>query len=127
MKNALLTILVLMSSVGFADGVKLERHAQVIRVNSVSTELIGEGFPSTSVKVTATFSNSCTAPKSDELVAIVQYTKNYENLEIALGMESDRVCPAVFKPVMVTLDLGEYTKPNDGLFEKISVNGKVAK
>ncbi len=116
----------MMSSLSYAAEVKLERHAQPIRVNSVSAELVGQGFPSTEVKVTATFSNSCTAPRENELVAITQYSSNFDDLKISLGMESNRACPAVFKPVTITLDLGQYTKPNDGSFDKVIVNGKVA-
>ncbi len=126
MKYVLLSTLFLMSSLSFADDPKLERHAQLVRVGSVIKEVVGQGHPSTKLKVTATFSNSCVVPNSDELVAITQYSKDFRNLDIALGYESHRVCPAVYKPVTVTIDLGTYTKPNDGLFERITVNGKGA-
>lgn len=124
MKNLFLASLIVVSN--FAGAVEVGRQAHPVRVDSVRTEIVGEGFPSTRVLVTATFGNSCEVPRSNELVTIAQYSRNYDTLILALGQESHRVCPRVYKPVTVTLDLGTFTKPNDGLFRKITVNGKSA-
>lgn len=108
--------------------IKAERTAQPVRVDSVRTEIVGEnGFPSTQVYVTATFSNSCTVPFPKEFVKVAQHGNNFQTLSLTLAEESNRICPAVYKPVTVTIDLGQYTKPNDGLFSKVIVNGVVAK
>lgn len=126
MKNYLVTGLIFASTLSVANEIKVDRSAYAVRVNSVSTEIIGHGFPSTQVKVSATFGNKCEVPHSEDLVKIVQYSKDFRNLVISLGDESNRICPAVFLPVTMTLDLGIYTKPNDGLFSKVIVNGKAA-
>lgn len=133
MKNLFLASMMLISTFAVADevsvsaAVKVGRQAQPVRVNSVSTEGVGaHGFPSTRVLVSATFGNSCEVPRPSELVTIPQYSRNFDTLVLALGSESQRACPAVYMPVTVTLDLGTYTKPNDGLFRKITVNGKAA-
>lgn len=108
--------------------VKATRQADPIRVDSVTTIIEGEfGFPQVHVYAKATFSNSCRVPTSKELITIPQYEDNYRFLNLSVGNESRRMCPAVYKPVTVTVDLGVYTKPTDGLFSKIVVNGKEAR
>jgi hypothetical protein len=127
MKTYLVTSLIFASTLSLANEIKVDRSAHAVRVNSVSTEIIGHGFPSTQVKASATFGNECEVPQSEELVKIVQYSKDFRNLVISLGDQSTRLCPAVYRPVTVTLDLGLYTKPNDGLFSNVIVNGKSAR
>lgn len=127
MKNLFAAGLVLASSLAFAGDIQVERNAQPVRVNSVQLEIVGEqGFPQTQVSVSATFSNKCRVPHSDELVQIVQHSKDFRTLNITLGEEGNRICPAIYQPTTVTIDLGTFTKPNDGLFSKVTVNGKSA-
>lgn len=133
MKNLFLASVMLVSTFAVADelsaerAIKVGRQAQPVRVNSVLTQTVGEhGFPSTRVLVKATFGNSCEVPRPNELVTITQFSKNFDSLVLTLGEESLRACPAVYMPVTVTIDLGTFTKPNDGFFRKITVNGKVA-
>ena len=133
MKNLFLASLMVISSFAMAEemttgnAIKVGRQAHPVRVNSVQTEIVGHGFPSTRVLVTATFGNSCQVPRSNELVTVAQYAHSYDDLVLTLAEEAHRVCPAVYMPVTVTLDLGTFTKPNDGLFHKITVNGKEAR
>jgi hypothetical protein len=127
MKALLLALPLFVSSLALADGITVDNQADVVRVDSVSTEIIGQGFPSTKVTVRATFGNPCMVPNSKELVSIVQYSKNYDQLLISLGQISMRICPAVYKPTPATIELGTFTRPNDGLFTKIIVNGVEAK
>lgn len=138
MKLALDLVLasLVMSALSFADisvqplgEMKVEKQGYQVRVDSVTTETVGEhGFPSTIVKATGTFSNSCVAPDLEELVVIPQYTNNYRNLSLILvSTAGNRACPMIYKPVTVTFVLGPYTKPNDGLFSKVTVNGVKAK
>lgn len=127
MKHTIFAILALVSAVSVADEVRVGRQAHPVRVNAAFLEIVGDGFPSTEVRVTATFGNFCEVPLSDELVTITQYSKNFDNLNISLGIESERACPAVYQPVTATIFVGLFTRPNDGLFERITVNGKVAK
>ena len=131
MKNVLLGAMLVISGLAGADelspAIKVGRQAPAVRVDSVMTETVGEhGFPSTRVLVRATFGNRCAVAKSNELISITQHSKNFEDLNITLANESHRVCPAVYAPVTVTIDLGLFTKPNDGHFRQISVNGKLA-
>ena len=108
-------------------GIKVTREVQPIRVDSVVVRTVGgHGFPSQQVLVSSTFGNSCEVPTTKELVRLVKGSSNFQSLSITLASESQKICPAVYKPVTVTIDVGTFTKPNDGLFSKISVNGKVA-
>lgn len=93
-------------------------------VDSIDVSIVGEhGWPMQDVKVQATFSNACEVPEADELVMIVNYADGMDTLLIALGRESDRVCTREYAPVTVTIALGQYVRPADGLFSKIVVNG----
>jgi hypothetical protein len=127
MKKVFLSVLVLGSMVASAAEVEGIRSAAAVRVDSVKAELVGTGFPVTEVSVQATFGNSCQVPRSEELVSIVNYSKNYDALVISLGDESRTICPAVYQPVTVTIKLGQFTRPNDGTFSKITVNQVAAK
>ena len=128
MKKLLVTALILVSTVGRANEIEGIRNVNAVRVNSVTATQVGEfGFPSTEVKVQATFGNSCQVPNSDELVSIVNYSKNFDQLIISLGNQSERMCPMVFMPVTVTINVGTFTRPNDGMFSKITVNQVVAR
>lgn len=122
MKKVILSVLVLVSAVSQAKPIEGIRSAQAVRVNSVQAVNVGSGFPVTEVSVRATFSNACRVPKANELVSIVNYSKNFDELVIALGSESHRMCLADYRPVTVTISLGRFTKPNDGHFSEISVN-----
>ena len=131
MKKLFLASMMVVSAFAVADDsditLKVGRHANPVRIDSVSTEAVGEqGFPSTRVLVRATFGNKCTVPRANELVTIAQHTNHYENLVLTLGSEVRRMCPMHYMPVTVTIELGTYTKPNDGLFREITVNGKAA-
>jgi len=127
MKKVFLSVLVLMTTVASAQEIEGIRGAATVRVNSVKATLVGSGFPTTEVTVRATFSNSCEVPHADELVAIVNYSKNYDVLDIALGDTSERMCPQVYRPVTVDIKVGSFTRPNDGKFSRVIVNQVVAK
>lgn len=104
--------------------VKVGKQAHQFKIDSVNVKMVGEhGFPSSHVFATATFGNSCTVPLPNELISMVQYSKNFDSLILSVGSISKRICPAVYMPETVTLDLGIYSRPNDGLFSLISVNG----
>ena len=127
MKKYLVAALLVVSSFSQAREITGIRQAGLVQVKSVQAEAIGHGFPVTEVKVTAVFGNSCEVPSAEELVSIVNYSKNFDQLIISLGVESERVCPQYYAPETVTISVGQFTKPNDGLFSKITVNGKVAR
>ncbi len=139
MKKYLFSALVLVSSVASAgvirvgvpglpvipsvDSIRDVRQAGAVQIMSVQTQAVGEqGFPSTQVKAIAQFGNKCEVPTGDELVTVVTYSKNYDSLYIALGNTSERICPQVFAPVTMTIELGQFTRPNDGNFKSIAVN-----
>lgn len=123
MKKAILSVLFLSSVVSQAADIQGIRSATAVRVNSVEVTNVGEhGWPVAQVKVQATFSNRCMVPKADELVVIANYSENYDALILSLGSQSDRMCTMEYRPVTVTINLGQYTKPNDGMFDSISVN-----
>ena len=124
MKKLFFVIPMVVSMMSFAaDEIKVERRAQPLRVKSVSTETVGHGFPSTVVRVTAVFSNRCVAPTANEAVVISQYTHGFDDLVLTVASESKRMCLDVYQPVTMTYNLGTYTKPNDGFFKNIIVNG----
>jgi len=127
MKNLLLVLPFFLSSLALADGIKVENQASPVGVSKVSTEIVGQGFPSVKVTVHATFSNPCMVPKASELVSIVRYQENYSELIITLGEMSARMCTANFSPTPAVIELGIFTRPNDGNFNKIVVNGVEAK
>lgn len=106
------------------ETLKPGKTASPVRVDSVITRSVGEhGFPQTQVSVRATFGNSCVVPFPDELVQITEGRDNFNTLNITLGSTDRRMCTMLFQPVTVTIDLGTHTKPNDGNFSKIVVNG----
>lgn len=115
------------ASTALADDIVPARSAQKVRIDSVQVTIEGEqGWPMQRVKVTATFSNSCHVPFPSELVKLVDYTDDMNTLQIVLASESDRACIAVYAPKTVTIDLGSYVRPADGLFDRIEVNGMLA-
>ncbi len=123
MKKTILSALLFVSAVGQASQIEGIRSANAVSINSVQAVNVGEhGFPVTEVSVLATFSNRCQVPAANELVSIVNYSKSYENLNIALGSEKHRMCTMEYMPVTVTIKLGRFTKPNDGHFSSITVN-----
>lgn len=100
--------------------------ARKIRIDTVQTTVEGAPWPQTVVKVTATFGNACVVPHADELVLISDYQDNYDTLDLTVASISDRMCTMEYAPVTVTINLGAFVRPNDGLFETIKVNGIVA-
>lgn len=124
-----LASLMMFSTLSHADEpLKVIQQLTPVRVDSVSTEIVGNGFPSTHVEVQATFSNSCVVPNQQELVVVPVYSASFSTLNLTLAsLPSERVCPMIYRPVTVTLYLGLFTRPNDGLFDQILVNGIAAK
>lgn len=124
MKSLIAAALLLTPAFAQAADLVPANKAHAVRINAVTATFEGEhGWPMTRVKATATFGNSCVVPKPSELTVISQYTDSYTSLALTLASSSNRACPAVYAPVTVTIDLGTYVKPNDGLFSTISVNG----
>lgn len=129
MKTALIASLALVSSSALATSIVAPQSLKPatilheVKVDSVATKIVGEGFPSTQVFIKATFGNSCAIPKADELILTVGYRNSFDDLTFSLASNSQRVCPMIYKPVTVTIDLGQYSRPNDGLFSKVLVNG----
>ena len=123
MKKGIVSMLLLVSVVSHANPIQVGRNAHAVRVNSVQAVNVGgAGFPVTEITIQATFSNRCQVPQPTELVSIVNYSKNFDNLVISLGTEAHRACTTEFKPVTVAINLGRFTKPNDGHFSTITVN-----
>ena len=107
--------------------IKVTRTGLQFRIDSVNVVIEGEhGFPSSHVYATATFGNKCAVPHADELLSTVQHGNNFNTLNIVVLNLSTRVCPLNYLPTPVVLDLGVHTKPNDGLFSKVLVNGVLA-
>ncbi len=115
------------ASTALADDIVPARSAQKVRVDAVHVTIEGEnGWPMQRVKVTATFGNSCSVPMPEELVKLIDYTDSDNTLRFVLGVVMERVCTAEYDPKTVTIDLGSYVRPADGLFDQIEVNGVLA-
>lgn len=126
MKNQLYVLLSVIAGFAHAnDTIKVDRKAALIHVKSLSVTVLGRGEPITKVTVQAVFFNACTVPKPDEMVVVTQMSQDYRELTLTLADIGFRVCPSEYAPVTKTLDLGTYSVPVDGLFSKITVNGKV--
>jgi hypothetical protein len=128
MKNRLVAFgLMAFSLVANAADIKVEQSATLVKVTSATVKAEGQGFPSYHVTATATFSNSCVAPREGEVFKMVEQKNGFQVLSITLGeLVAKRMCPKIFRPVSLTFDLGSYTKPNDGSFDAILVNGQKA-
>jgi len=99
----------------------------VVPITAVAAQIdTSNGWANTHVTATATFSNACTAPTADELLIAPSYSDSYGTLNLSVLENSQRVCTAEYNPVVVTLDLGKWVRPNDGTFQKILVNGVAA-
>ena len=122
MKALILATLTLFSAVAYGDEIAPARQALKVNIDKVHVAVVGQGWPVTEVKVSATFGNACQVPLADELIQIIGYQDNYDTLNLTLAMESDRVCTLEYSPVTVTINLGSFTRPTDGLFSKIVVN-----
>lgn len=123
MKKLLLALPVIVSGLSFANEIKVENQIGFVRVDSVMLETVGQGFPSTEVRIRVTSSNDCEAPRAEEVVIIPSYSKDFRDLVLTVGNTSERICPQVYAPVTNTYHLGTYTKPNDGFFRRVIVNG----
>lgn len=104
------------------------RSVQAVRVNSVTqTRVGGHGDVSVRVRARATFGNPCKIPRPGELIKIVRHENQFRDLTITLGEEVLRACPQHVAPQSIIIDLGTFSKPNDGVFDKITVNGVEAR
>ena len=122
MKNfVFVALLGLSSSLTFAADLKPSKSLRALRINSVSTEIVGRG--ATHVTAQATFSNSCGVPRSEELFQVTQQLENGAVLSITLASDVRRMCTADYNPVTVTIDLGMHVRPDDGSFSNVTVNG----
>lgn len=107
-----------------ANATPVENRLQSARVVSVSTIAEGEGFPSTRIIANVQYSNSCHVTPAENLFIVANHENNFDVLRINLvSKPSDRMCIALWAPVTVSYDLGVYTRPNDGFFSEIYVNG----
>lgn len=126
MKSMITAAAMLFSTAAAANDLSPANIAIPVQVNAVNATVTGDGWPVANVSVTATFGNECQVPTADELVMIPSYQDEYDTLSLALGNLATRGCTAEYAPVTVTINLGTFTRPNDGLFGKILVNGKKA-
>jgi hypothetical protein len=126
MKALITAAALLFSGVAAAENLSPATIAIRVPVNAATVSISQGPWPVTSVSATATFGNACSVPTADELVLIPGYEDGFDTLTLTLGYYSERACTAEYAPVTVTIDLGTYTRPNDGLFQKVVVNGKKA-
>lgn len=127
MKSIILAAFALSATAASAADITPTHTASMVQVDSVETSTEGEfGWPITRVKVEATFGNACLVPLADELTRVIGYSNSYDTLNLTLVNVSDRICTREFLPVTVTIDMGTYTRPTDGLFNQVLVNGIAA-
>ena len=122
MKAIVIAALSMITTAAFAVEITPAHRASPVDITGIETTVTGP-WGQTEVKVTATFGNDCFVPTADELVIMTRYADGFGTLDLSLGTISDRACPLNFSPVSVTINLGTYTRPNDGTFDKIIVNG----
>jgi hypothetical protein len=122
MKAIIFAALSLFATSAVAADISGIRQAHSVQVKSVQVDVTGP-WALHNVQVVAVFGNPCTVATADELVVMSDYQDNFDALVLSLGNLSDRVCTMEYAPVEVTIDLGTYGRPNDGVFGKVVVNG----
>lgn len=123
---ALLGLMTFSAAPAFAEDLQPAHFAQKVRVVGVEATVEPGPWGATAVKITATFGNACAVPSANELILMTDYADNFGTLDLTVATISDRVCTMEYAPVIVTIDLGVFGRPNDGTFEAVKVNGVLA-
>lgn len=103
---------------------KVELVGRKVQVGTAYAAPAATRYIATQVDVVATFGNPCKVPTEAELVKMISVKGR--DLYITLVQTDNKMCPQVAQPTTVKLNLGRYTHPADGRFDRVFVNGKEA-